>query len=194
LTPVALQYKAKEVAAGNKHTIITDEHGNVWCFGSNTRGQLGLQDVNQSVYSPKQNLDLHDIITISAGHSFTIAVDQRGEVFSFGQNKSGQLGLGDDQDRNTPTKIPSLKNIQAVSSGLHHVLALDSFGYVWSFGYNFAGQLGLGDNIDRPTPCLVSGLEHIVQLASGNHHNLVLDESHKAWSFGYNMHGQLGKF
>jgi len=68
-------------------------------------------------------------------------------VWSFGSNKYGQLGLGDNLDRKTPTCIPNIKAKQiAVSS--HHKLVLDwsvkteqeefhsSANNIWTCGYN----------------------------------------------------------
>jgi alpha-tubulin suppressor-like RCC1 family protein len=66
-------------------------------------------------------------------------------VFSFGNNivfyflnqKNGQLGLGDNIDRNSPTLITSLSNIAHISSGGSHSMVLDNFGNIYSFGSNY---------------------------------------------------------
>jgi alpha-tubulin suppressor-like RCC1 family protein len=39
----------------------------------------------------------------------TIVVNLNDDIFAFGYNKYGQLGLGDDENRNIPTKIPNLR-------------------------------------------------------------------------------------
>jgi alpha-tubulin suppressor-like RCC1 family protein len=88
-------------------------------------------------------------------------------VYAFGDNYRGQLGLGDNQDRYFPTMVPNIKASQ-VAAGLNHSLILDlkgngsdpssgrvsdpSSGRVYAFGDNSRGQLGLGDYQNRNVP------------------------------------------
>ena len=68
------------------------------------------------------------------------------EVWSFGGNYYGQLGLGDNINRYTPTKIPNII-AKSVSYGNFHTVIIDMNNDIWSFGWNCYGHLGLGDNI-----------------------------------------------
>jgi alpha-tubulin suppressor-like RCC1 family protein len=70
------------------------------------------------------------------------------DVWICGFNGNGQLGLGDNINRNVFTQILNLKAKQ-VSAGNKHTAAIDLNNDVWSFGSNENGQLGLGDNKDR---------------------------------------------
>ena len=81
---------------------------------------------------------------VSCGYSHTIIIDLNNNVWAFGQNHRGQLGLGDNQNRNIPVQIPDIK-AKAVSCGEHHTMIIDLNNNVWAFGYNHVGQLGLGD-------------------------------------------------
>ena len=58
-----------------------------------------------------------------------------GEVFAFGANYNGQLGLGDTDNRAIPFRVEQLrgKRIVQVSAGGGHSLALSVAGEV--FGY-----------------------------------------------------------
>ena len=60
-------------------------------------------------------------------------------LFSWGDNSSGQLGLGDTNDRYEPEKIGS-KTWQQVAAGYNHTLAIDSEGFLWGWGNNSSGQ------------------------------------------------------
>ena len=69
-----------------------------------------------------------------------------GAVVSFGFGHRGQLGLGDEENRRTPTRINSLMGQKAlqVSAGLQHSLVLLDGGGVVSFGYvRTRGRVGL---------------------------------------------------
>ena len=68
------------------------------------------------------------------------------ELFGFGNNFYGQLGLGDNNDRNVPILIMTDKTIRKIVRGEYHTFILKESGEMFAFGYNAYGQLGLGDN------------------------------------------------
>lgn len=71
----------------------------------------------------------------------SFVVNDKGNVFAFGKNFKGSLGIEGEGDA-TPTPVPNLKNIVKMSMGTFHSLALDSSGQVWSAGLNKNGILG----------------------------------------------------
>ena len=50
---------------------------------------------------------MSNIEEISAGHDHSLALDSKGNVYSFGVNNKGQLGLGNNGNANVPTIIPN---------------------------------------------------------------------------------------
>ena len=68
-------------------------------------------------------------------------------VYSFGSNTQGQLGLGHNNDVSLPTPIPNLPKINMISCGAQFSVCVDHEGFIWSFGENNAGQLGTGNTI-----------------------------------------------
>ena len=66
-----------------------------------------------------------------------------GQVYAFGNNYSGQFGLGDNNNRKVPTLIQELPNVIYISCGFDHTLVLKDDGYIYAFGSNSSGQLGL---------------------------------------------------
>lgn len=69
-----------------------------------------------------------------------------GEVFSWGQNKYGQLGLGKSVDlQPNPALVLSLVGVPVIqiSAGGAHTLALTLPAQVFCCGANSAGQLGV---------------------------------------------------
>lgn len=66
-------------------------------------------------------------------------------VWTFGNNRVGQLGLGDDKNRNVPTEIVGMTALQ-VSAGYDHTAVIDIMNDVWTFGHDENGQLGI-DNV-----------------------------------------------
>lgn len=69
-------------------------------------------------------------------------------VYVWGYNKHGQLGLGDDKDRNTPTLVESVldTNFKKVACGNYHSALLEEGGQLFTFGHNEFGSVGNGTN------------------------------------------------
>jgi hypothetical protein len=66
----------------------------------------------------------------------------------------GQLGVGDLEDRNSPTPVTTLAGNQVVllACGWRHTLAVTATGQVFTWGRGVNGQLGHGDEEDRWVP------------------------------------------
>jgi alpha-tubulin suppressor-like RCC1 family protein len=141
-----------------------------------------------------------EIIDISAGWSFSLALMSDGSVFSWGSNGNGELGIGtiDYKDiHSVPKKIPYLSNIIAIAAGKDHALALDKNGIVWAWGNNYFGQLGNGEIKNKfpygePVPSKVKGLSEIISIAAGEGFSMALKSDGTLFSWGLNTDGQLG--
>jgi alpha-tubulin suppressor-like RCC1 family protein len=79
-------------------------------------------------------------------------------VYSFGWNDRGQLGLGDNINRSIPTLLNFEfdGNIINISLGEHHSMVLTDKNKIYSFGHNSYGQLGHGDNSNKYVPTLIN--------------------------------------
>lgn len=92
-------------------------------------------------------------------HSFLITID--GDVYTVGDNSSGQLGIGNHTSHTRPVRIETLPPIFQISAGYVHTLFLAEAGNVYAVGDNSGGQLGIGSHNNRSRP---------VQLKSTSHH------------------------
>lgn len=82
--------------------------GRVYVFGGNQFGQLGTgasqgETLPRLLEDPCLESKLVKMVSCGARHSAILLED--GQVFSWGWNKYGQLGVGDSIDRNTPTQV-----------------------------------------------------------------------------------------
>jgi hypothetical protein len=82
--------------------------------------------------------------TVSAGSGHTMAIDESGNLWGWGNNFSGQLGDGTNTNKTSPVQIKSGTKFQEVSTGSRHSLAIDEMGNLWAWGGNDFGQLGDG--------------------------------------------------
>jgi alpha-tubulin suppressor-like RCC1 family protein len=131
-------------------------------------------------------------VQVSAGYFYTMAIAQNGTLWSWGLNSLGQLGLGDNIDRNIPTQVGTDTNWQSVSTKGGHTLAIQYDGTLWSWGRNFYGQLGLGDNTNRNTPTQIGMNSNWLSVKGGGNCSLALQSDGTLWSWGLNSLGQLG--
>ncbi|KYQ49672.1 RCC1 and BTB domain-containing protein 1 [Trachymyrmex zeteki] len=76
------------------------------------------------------------VVHISCGAAFTVVIIDNGEVYGWGNNRYGQLGVGDMEDRTTPCQVDSLIGtvIVQVVCGDRHTLALTDKGDLYAWG------------------------------------------------------------
>ncbi|XP_036407758.1 probable E3 ubiquitin-protein ligase HERC3 [Megalops cyprinoides] len=188
-----------QVACGDHHTIALSKEGEVFTWGSNSNGQLGLGHVVSSPLTPRPVTLLSGmpLSQISAGGDQSFALSSSGAVFGWGKNNTGQLGLGDMEDRYCPTPVDSLnlKRTVSISCGEEHTAILNKGGLVFTFGSGRYGQLGHNSNRNELRPRLVAELwgSRVTQLACGRHHTLAyVSSSNTIYSFGCGEQRQLG--
>lgn len=170
-------------------------------MGSNSHGQLGIDDPVDSKNSPclVDSLPLKRISLINCGGNCTFISTEDGQVFSWGEGKFGQLGSGKVQDRFRPEDIYFKQNtrIIKVNAGLEHVAFLDVTGRLFVCGSNERGQLGLGiidtSNLLILEPVQVQDFSDCAkQISCGSYHTIILSLSGLVYVAGFNMEGQLG--
>jgi alpha-tubulin suppressor-like RCC1 family protein len=137
------------VACGGAHTLFLTETRRVFATGLNDCGQLGVSDVKSHAMDPLEVSGLDkDILHISAGYYHSAAITVDGELYMWGKNSSGQLGLGKKAARvvRVPTKVEALHGItiQSVALGSEHSVAVTDGGEVLSWGGGGSGRLGHG--------------------------------------------------
>jgi alpha-tubulin suppressor-like RCC1 family protein len=171
---------------------------NTYSCGDNYYGQLGrVVDNNDTI--PSQitgNIGDSNIVAISVGYNHSLFLDEDRKVYSCGQNSYGELGHGNRNDYDLPTKIDALNgsNIVAISAGAYHSLFLDNLGNVYSCGDTEFGKLGrVVDNNTIPSQITetIDG-SNIVAISAGASHSLFLDDLGNVYSCGYGSSGELG--
>ncbi len=209
---------ARAIEAGDNHTCAILDNESVKCWGANASGQLGLGHTNNRGDNSSlmgDNLLAVDLGSdrtakaIAAGYAHTCAILDNAYVKCWGSNTSGQLGLGDinnrgDNSSNMGDSLPAVDlgtTAKAISAGDSHTCAILDNSQVKCWGDNYYGQLGQGDNINRGYGSNQMGSLNPVNLGSertaksittGTGYTCVIldDDSVKCWGRGHA--GQLG--
>ncbi|XP_065221289.1 probable E3 ubiquitin-protein ligase HERC4 isoform X2 [Planococcus citri] len=192
----------KHVACGEHHSLVLTCNGMVYSCGNNDYGQLGRDKSRTKKFHKVSGLDVHNIINIACGEHHSIAVNEWGQVFSWGSNLHGQLGFSDNLGGFQPEpkiiKTLATKNVVQVSCGYKHCLALTNDGTLYSWGLNDNGQLGLGLSIKNvglvSQPNVVKALNGvpIAFIACGGYHSFAISKTGVVYGWGKNSFGQLG--
>ena len=128
-------------------------------WGRNTYGQCGRSPngniSSQFLFSPyRLTLEsMKQFRSVDCGDQHTALVTPSGDLYTFGDNSEGQLGLGIDYKTFTdkPTLVTGiLDRIQSVSSGYRHTLVLTERGQVYGMGSNRRFELGLHQQPQTP--------------------------------------------
>ena len=198
------------ISAGSEHTLALLSNGTVMAWGGNYYGQLGLgsstgpEDCSGAPCSKTPLLvpGLSNVIAISAGYDFSLALLADGTVMAWGSDDYGQIGDGVGSESGClcadhPIPVPQLSGAIAISAGQNISEALLQDGTVKAWGENSYGETGNGT--DTPTggcyclgPVTVSGLSGVKSVDAGAYHAtaVLADGTVKAW--GFNLYGQLG--
>jgi alpha-tubulin suppressor-like RCC1 family protein len=214
-TPIAVSLPGasgpvSEIAAGDAHSLALTSTGQLYAFGENNDGQLGVATNSGMTLANPTPLLVSlpgaegPVVQIAAGFSHSLALTSTGQLYAFGSNEFGQLGNPGHAGTTTPTPTPTQVSlpgasapVSQIAAGGFHSLALTSTGQLYAFGKNSSGQLGSesGAATANPTPTPVSlpeGTGPIVQLAAGTGDSLLVTAEGRLYAFGANSVGQLG--
>jgi len=214
--------QASQIKLSQYSSCALMEGGEMKCWGRNHFGQCGLGNTSSIGYLPNQMSDYLppinfpsgvNIASIDTGYNHHGAISIIGDLYLWGRNENGGLGLGHANhigdsgnemgEYLQSTNLGNGRTIIAFGGGVYHTCALlDGFD-VKCFGSNTNSQLGYGDISTRGNSAsemgnyllevnLGSGLT-AQSLHIGYYHSCVVlnDNSFKCW--GYNNYGQLGK-
>lgn len=191
LTPTILSRnlnrKVVAISCGSHHSMVLTDDGEVYAWGYNNCGQIGSGSTSNQTTPRKVNacIGTKRIVHIACGQTSSLAVTDNGEVYSWGYNGNGQLGVGNNVNQTNPCRITALQNVVIVQvvCGYAHTLALSDEGSLYGWGANSYGQLGSGNKANAVTPIQVAtGVGRVVLVAASHY-------SHS--SAAQNQHGQV---
>ncbi|MGD9760961.1 MAG: InlB B-repeat-containing protein [Candidatus Izemoplasmatales bacterium] len=197
-----------QVEFGYAHAGLLTSLGRVYTWGNNGYGQLG----NGLLISSSDPLDITANLGLAVGDqvqiivlesAFTAVLTDNGELYTWGENRYGQIGDGSNDYKTLPQRItPNLnlnideKVILFDASGFH-TLAYTNEGRLFSWGYNSDSQLGYFDFVNRNYPDIINQYldlnpdETITKIILGYKDSAFITSENNVYRWGDNNQGQL---
>jgi len=211
------------IAAAENHTCCVRQDGVVYSWGSDRFGQLGhsANPPNGCKLDPKKVEALRrcKVVSLSAGAAHTVALTEEGEVYSWGSNKAGQLGIphrekggktggaasGAGPCFGLPRRIDALlglgrsnsncKALQVSAAAQSTVIIMESPGmnknnkvYEWGHGNPVPSRVYFGSKKDgkanRTNQAQPWSHINIVQVSAARHHNVALSSVGAVYTWG----------
>jgi len=222
--PFGGRYHVLQTATGLEYTLAIRSDGTLWSWGLNDNGQLGLGDTDYrhvpTMVPFPDGVSAWRYVSASAGASqtqdgmyqmgqsggFAMAIDQDGQLWTWGNGQDGRLGLGagslsavnsTPQMVTAPAVTPAVE-WASVAGGSNHALGLDTEGRLWSWGGSIEGKLGLGNvalaqyNVPQRVANPTGAGAYWTAVSAGVNHTVAIDSNGFMYGWGANGSGQLG--
>lgn len=183
--------KVNEVACGSHHSMVLTCDGEVYSWGQNNCGQIGSGSTTNQPTPRKVTASIGSrrCISIACGQTSSMCAMDNGEVYGWGYNGNGQLGLGNNVNQSNPSRVANLQGvvIHKIVCGYAHTMALSDDGVLYAWGANSYGQLGTGSKANQVTPVrIASEIGRIVEIAAShyNHISAAMSQTSKVFMWG----------
>nr|XP_027198074.1 RCC1 and BTB domain-containing protein 2-like [Dermatophagoides pteronyssinus] len=190
----------KMITCGHKHLLMLRQDGHLFAIGDNKYGQI--TGSSESSYETLVNIGLTNVEKIACGLWHCLALTNSNEFYSWGINRNGQLGLGDENERRTPSLV-SFKSdlinnpVKSIVAGAFHSLFLLKDGQIFGFGC-FQNQ-----NDTLPIKIPLENVQNVACTKNLNFSLALIDSSqyyvwgkdeNSFWSQPQKLNGQLKSF
>lgn len=175
--------------AGLNSSYFIDENGDLYAWGQNSGGILGVGTADSS----KPLYVMSDVAKVAVTKGFVVAetnslsstaiLTRDGTLYTVGNNSSGQLGRTG--STSMLTKVEFDKKIVDVSVGQDYMLIIDEDGDLWGVGNNTRGQLG-GKNVGSNVYSFQKMTTDVKAIAAGRRTTLYVKNNGDLYALGDN--------
>lgn len=139
------------LSCGGYHCCYILADSSLRCWGRNSDGQLG-SGASSATVTPFTSASLifaSGIARVAVGAFHTCAVNSNGQLYCWGSNTFGQLGINNTLTQVSPVLVPNVGNVSNVFSGIgsFFTCATLTTGGFKCWGQNNGGQLGIGSTV-----------------------------------------------
>src|SRR5438105_4186179 len=198
------------IEAAAYHTCGRTAAGAAYCWGDNGAAQLGIGTLSPAnATTPQAVSGGLTFASVSVGGVHACGLTSSGAAYCWGDNSTGELGIGVNAAPDTCAHGPCSRTPVAVAGGLtfttlnvgtQHTCARATDGSWYCWGLNNYGQLGTGATGPETcaaapcssTPVAVSAGINLTAIVAGRRHSCGVTSAGAAYCWGENVFGQLG--
>lgn len=179
------------ISCGTSFAIALKSDGTIWAWGANSNGELGNGMPSPGLtLVPAQVIEVENIVKIAAGPTHCLALKSSGELWAWGSNLTGQLGIGSTITQYSPVFVCSTSSLSSLFASAFRSHFLTENGEVWSWGRGLGHSLGSLDRDDlSPVKRSLIGIE---QVAFNNNRGFYINRDGDLYGWGNNFYGELG--
>ena len=159
--------------------------GDLYCWGYNSRGQVGNGSYINQLTPVKV---LNNVKEFFSNSETTIALTVTGDLYCWGTNKLGTVGNGSYINQLTPVKI--LENVKEISDTYYTTIAITVTGDLYCWGWNEYGAAGNGTIDNQSAPVRI--LENVKEVSINNYTTSAITVTGDLYCWGYNEYGIVG--
>lgn len=168
----------------------------IWFSGTYGSNNTNLSTVGDFVYRRRKtlvnNANINSNWTMVDSLKYSSIGIRNGNVYTWGENNSGQLGFGNTTFVFSPALVPTFNgNAIYVSSGWETLAVVTDDGKLYTCGLNNYGQLGIGNTTNVNVFTQVPG-GNWRMVSCGWYHTMAIKNDGTLWGCGANYLGQLG--
>lgn len=204
LNPFHVCSDVQEISCGKEHVVILNTSGSVFTFGNGSRGQLGHGAID-SQEKPKmvENLAGLKMVSVAAGGWHSVSISECGDIYCWGWNESGQLGLPSPSMNTNGTHQAETKGVSRgtiTSPGMASTHSPEKTGVVCGTGRADLLYSETMIFIQDITPVQIQSQPIIIDLLDqfsikkvccGSRHTVLLSDTGVLLSSGWNDYRQL---
>lgn len=190
--------KGTSIVGGIKKALITSDNsfiltggGNLYVTGtSNKDGRMGL-GTTTTVQRWTKNPSLSGLVDIYNFRGSMFAIDNKGDLWSWGAGTKGQLGNGSVVNKPTPAKVGGVSDVEKLVSYGSRVFVITKSGEAYAFGENTDGILGVGaTDLNVSTPVKLE-IPPIKDIKVNYRSTIALTTSGEVYFWGHTVDGSL---
>eukprot|EP00438_Fugacium_kawagutii_P020669 Skav217592 [mRNA] locus=scaffold3512:89584:92656:- [translate_table: standard] len=189
------------IACAGMHSAAVGKDGSCWLWGHGEYGQNASSQLEDfwkptllSAVDPISRMKIK-VLSVALGMEHCLIISTNLELFSWGRNHRGQLGLGTTTDTNEPTIVAALAKASFVAAGEDHSAGITAGGEIYTWGNAECGKLGHGSSMIRSAmsfPKQINTETRVKKVSCGPVHTALIGSNGELLTFGAGWFGRLG--
>ncbi len=184
-----------QISAGGSVTCAVTTANDMYCWGSNANGQLGVGGLSAGTVTPNRVPGDHVFTSVTAGAAHVCGLTADSVALCWGLAESGRLGNGQSGigiSNPSPDSVLGDLRFVHLTAGAEHTCGLVEDGTAYCWGGGIFGQLGIGSRQNADEPTAVTGGLLFTAIDAGGAHTCGIDTNDAAYCWGDGTLGQLG--